>query len=270
LDKALQEFEFAHSIQSNTSSPFATTPSDNLQVSPTAQTEPPGATNESEMHKEYVTVLDEMLSLKIQEREASAPQTLLRSNMRYSGTSSTGLLVVKAIGLKKLYNVLPSSKDPVPLYYHIRPEMWRPEIWEKRSGEIQRRSPFVFPVPDLMSRVVELYFQEVNIYLPILHRPTFERAVQSQLHLRDDRFATVVMTVCAIGARWSEDQRVMSNEGKYTNYSKGWTWFNEAHVQRLAYGSMPDLYDLQISAVRFLFLTLFCALTCIRSSVPLS
>ncbi|KAJ7849906.1 fungal-specific transcription factor domain-containing protein, partial [Mycena leptocephala] len=46
-----------------------------------------------------------------------------------------------------------------------------------------------------------------NIYLPLLHRPTFERGLAEGLHLRDDGFAATVLVVCAIGSRWSMDPR---------------------------------------------------------------
>jgi hypothetical protein len=35
-----------------------------------------------------------------------------------------------------------------------------------------------------MGDLVELYFARQNIYLPLLHRPIFERAIADGLHLR--------------------------------------------------------------------------------------
>lgn len=160
------------------------------------------------------------------------------------------MMVLMAWELKKLYNVLPPSQNSPPMYRTIRPEVWHPSIWEKQAGAIQRRSHFMFPAPDLMSQMVSLYFQEVNIYLPVLHRPTFEHSVETHLHLRDDSFARIVLVVCAIGSRWSKDERVFPEEKTRTNQSRGWVWFNNAHEQRLAYATMASLYDLQFSAVR--------------------
>lgn len=34
-----------------------------------------------------------------------------------------------------------------------------------------------------MTDLIELYFTRENIYLPVLHRPTFERGVAERLHL---------------------------------------------------------------------------------------
>jgi hypothetical protein len=108
-----------------------------------------------------------------------------------------------------------------------------------------------------MGQLLELYFTHQNIYLPLLHRPTFERGVLEGLHLRfvvifiskkvsyarefligvdgvraglshniclcrDDGFAATVLVVCAIGSRWSMDPR-MTGAG----LSCGWEWFNQ-------------------------------------------
>jgi hypothetical protein len=35
-----------------------------------------------------------------------------------------------------------------------------------------------------MSELIELYFVRENVYLPLLHRPTFERGLAQWLHLR--------------------------------------------------------------------------------------
>lgn len=167
--------------------------------------------------------------------------------MKYSGPSGIGLMVVQALDLQRRYNILP--KQPCPLHLHIRPEMWGSNIWEDNIGEIQRNRPYVFPPPDLMSQLVNLYFQELNIYLPVLHRPTFERSIQSQLHFRDNGFASALLLVCAIGARWSSDKRACVYGGSCKKESRGWAWFNDVQEQRIAYTSFPGLYDLQFFAV---------------------
>ena len=43
-----------------------------------------------------------------------------------------------------------------------------------------------FPPPDLLEKLIDLYFKNMNDYLPLLHRPTFEQGVREGLHLRDD------------------------------------------------------------------------------------
>ncbi|KAJ7114697.1 hypothetical protein C8R44DRAFT_880780 [Mycena epipterygia] len=67
--------------------------------------------------------------------------------------------------------------------------------------------PSVFPEPDLLSELIALYFEHVNPYYPLLHRPTFERSVADGLHTRDASFGAVVLPVSAIASRFSDDVR---------------------------------------------------------------
>ena len=60
-----------------------------------------------------------------------------------------------------------------------------------------------------MCSLVELYFEHCNIYLPALHRPFFFAAVADGLHRRNSEFGSLVLLVCALGARYSEDRRVL-------------------------------------------------------------
>ncbi|KAJ7107962.1 hypothetical protein C8R44DRAFT_885343 [Mycena epipterygia] len=59
------------------------------------------------------------------------------------------------------------------------------------------RNTYVFPPPPLLSALIESYFAHSNVYVPLLHRPTFERAVADGLHLREDgegiKFGACVM-----------------------------------------------------------------------------
>ncbi|KAF5346419.1 hypothetical protein D9758_012744 [Tetrapyrgos nigripes] len=47
-----------------------------------------------------------------------------------------------------------------------------------------KRSAYWDVLPDL----IEIYFEKINIYMPLLHRPTFTRAVKEGLHLHDEQF----------------------------------------------------------------------------------
>ncbi|KAJ7629572.1 fungal-specific transcription factor domain-containing protein [Mycena rosella] len=87
------------------------------------------------------------------------------------------------------------------------------EDWGNRSPRTQA---YTFPEPALAAHLIELYFAHVNVYLALLHRPTFERAVEAGLHLRDDGFAATLLLVCAVGSRWSDDPRVFSHGGQMT------------------------------------------------------
>ena len=58
----------------------------------------------------------------------------------------------------------------------------------------------------LMAQLVHSYFANYNIYMPILHRPTFEKGIREGCHLVDQGFGATVLLVCALGAKFVEDQ----------------------------------------------------------------
>ena len=66
-----------------------------------------------------------------------------------------------------------------------------------------------FPPDDLMPALWDLFFTRCNMYMPLLHRPTFEQGIADGLHLRDEGFGSTVLLACAIGARFSGDPRVL-------------------------------------------------------------
>lgn len=116
---------------------------------------------------------------------------------------------------------------------------------------IQHHLPYTFPDEDLMDALTKLYFENVNVFLPLLHRPRFERSIQEKLHLRDEGFATTLLLVCAVGSRWSNDPRVFLDGGMPN--SCGWEWFAQVHVPRRSLLDPPTVYDLQYYSVRTLF-----------------
>ena len=89
----------------------------------------------------------------------------------------------------------------------------------------------------------------MNSFLPLLHRPIFEKSLADNLHLRDDGFGAVVLLVAAVGARFSDDPRV-ALPGTEAMHSAGWAWFNQVQMVRRSLFSPPSLYDLQIYCVR--------------------
>ena len=109
---------------------------------------------------------------------------------------------------------------------------------------------YKFPDPDLLTSLVDLYFANMNSFLPLLHRPIFEKSLTDDLHLRDDGFGAVVLLVAAVGARFSDDLRV-ALPGTDAMHSAGWAWFNQVQMVRRSLFSPPSLYDLQIYCVRY-------------------
>ncbi len=109
-----------------------------------------------------------------------------------------------------------------------------------------------FPPPDVMAELVDLYFVHLNAYFGLLHRPTFERDLNSGLYLRDRGFGTVVLLVCATGSAWAYG----SLHGQPCQ-TPGWQWFDKASSANFSFIARPRLYDIQACAVRsFLSTTL--------------
>ena len=104
---------------------------------------------------------------------------------------------------------------------------------------------YSFPPDDLLSSLLDLNFLIHNVYSPLLHRPTFLQGVKDGLHLRDDGFACIVLLVCSIAARSSNDPRVLL-DGCDSVHSAGWKWFHQVQrsFQIISYET-PRLYDLQ-------------------------
>jgi hypothetical protein len=119
--------------------------------------------------------------------------------------------------------------------------------WERERLETQRAA-FVFPEEDLMKELVDLYFTQVNMLLPLLHRPTFEKGIADELHLTNDGFGSTVLLVCAIGSRYSNDPRIFLDDVD-NSHSSGWKWFEQVHLVRRSFLTAPQLYDLQLYCV---------------------
>lgn len=114
-----------------------------------------------------------------------------------------------------------------------------------------------------MVSLIQLYFYQNNIYLPLLHRPTFEKQFQNGLHLRDSGFACVLLLVCAIASRFSDDPRVLQLDSNVnldetrSQQRAGWKYFDQVQMQRKSLITPASLYDLQQYAVRYLHNSFF-------------
>ncbi|KAJ7664065.1 fungal-specific transcription factor domain-containing protein [Mycena rosella] len=137
-------------------------------------------------------------------------------------------------------------------YWMFQPSYSRGR-WENRPS---RTHAYVFPELMLTTHLIGLYFDNVNVYLPLLHRPTFERAVAEGLHLRNDGFAATLLLVCAVGSRWSSDPRVVADDGTGPppSLSCGWVWFDQVPMAEDHLFGQATLYDLQYYCLAVQFL----------------
>ncbi|KIP05403.1 hypothetical protein PHLGIDRAFT_92206, partial [Phlebiopsis gigantea 11061_1 CR5-6] len=123
-----------------------------------------------------------------------------------------------------------------------------------RSLEPIPVADYVFPPDDLMHALIHLYFDRVNNLMPLLHRPTLNTCVAGALHHEDDGFAALILLVCACGARFSNDTRVLA-DGSDNWHSAGWKWFIQVQMKRRAINLRPPrLYDIQIPSLVHLYL----------------
>ncbi|KAJ7238334.1 fungal-specific transcription factor domain-containing protein [Mycena haematopus] len=127
-----------------------------------------------------------------------------------------------------------------------RLQYWQWKPWENNA---RRTYAFKFPSEALTSHLIDLYFTHQNIYLPLLHRPTFERGVREGLHLRDDGFAATLLLVCAIGSRWSTSPTIVG-----AGLSRGWEWFDQVPLVGSHLFGQATLYDLQYYCLAVMFL----------------
>ncbi|KAJ7045815.1 fungal-specific transcription factor domain-containing protein [Mycena alexandri] len=110
---------------------------------------------------------------------------------------------------------------------------------------------YVYPDPDLLTSLVELYFKEVNPYWPVLHRPTFERKLANDLHLYNHNFGATLLLVCSLGALHSDDPRIYL-QGAHI-HTAGWKWGRQVRVVPEHLMGRCDLYELQTMALSTLY-----------------
>lgn len=111
-----------------------------------------------------------------------------------------------------------------------------------------KENEYRFPEHDLLLHLVDRYFQFMNIFVPLLHRPTFENSIAEGVHLSDEGFGATVLLACAIGCRFSHDPRVIL---EITEEAPSTSWDLFHQVGRLLRPPfLPEsIYDLQVYPV---------------------
>ncbi|KAJ7023104.1 fungal-specific transcription factor domain-containing protein [Mycena alexandri] len=174
--------------------------------------------------------------------------SLNNHNDRFHGKSSGAMLVKAAIQLKEGYTTMMMPDGQIPSQWGSRRmEYWSNTPWYQQPVP---EPQYTFPPPDLLSNLVDLYFER-NIFLPLLHRPTFMRALRDNLHLRDNNFAANVLLVCAIASRFSNDPRVYDPT---TPLICGFKYFDQISTGLEHLFNPPTLYDLQRYCLAIQFL----------------
>jgi hypothetical protein len=99
----------------------------------------------------------------------------------------------------------------------------------------------------LLSRLLDAYFEEFNLYLPIFHRPSFEEAIARGLHLREEGFGAVLLMVCAVAARVSKDPTINHGPDKLIISP----WFRQVQMHRRPLIGIISIYEVQLQLVHY-------------------
>ncbi|KAA1476288.1 hypothetical protein DENSPDRAFT_843202 [Dentipellis sp. KUC8613] len=171
---------------------------------------------------------------------------------RFFGKSSGATLLQTALDLKSEYSGV--KQEPMGQLGGLRRrDAWAMHPWEIASFQPRWRG-YTYPPPDLLVALIELFFANINIYMPLLHRPTFEAAVADGLQYRDAGFGGVLLLVCATAAHFSDDERVLLPGTGEHWHSCGWQWFDQVQLTHRSILAAGCLCDLQIYALAVLFL----------------
>nr|GAT53156.1 predicted protein [Mycena chlorophos] len=195
------------------------------------------------------------------EADVPKPFPLLSSTAEFIGESSVEPIVGKAAELRDEY--LRSQQPELTLSH--RTEGWRFRRRAAPSMRELRRRAHVFPPPSLLAKLVDEYFAHVNVYIPLLHRPTFERLISGSEHFMNRKFAETVLLTCAVGARYCSNPEVLDHtegdedEGteafeRRRQLSAGWKYFSQVPLRIEGFYESPGLFDLQRYCLAIQFL----------------
>ncbi|KAJ3841906.1 fungal-specific transcription factor domain-containing protein [Lentinula raphanica] len=168
---------------------------------------------------------------------------------RHFGSSSSRTFVKAALEIQKEYADNVGLIDARPSFKRL--DFWLVQPWQKIKAE-KPFPPFEFPPDDLMFDLFDLYFTHLNPIFLILHRPSFLKSVAEGLHHNDRAFGGLVLGVCALGARFSNDTRVLED---YTTSerSSGWKWIRQIQPIRHSYVEAASLSEIQMYLIYITF-----------------
>lgn len=119
-----------------------------------------------------------------------------------------------------------------------------------------RETPtYHFPPCDLIESLIDTYSRCIHPFHPCLHMPSFRALVAQGTYLRpsEHHFGAIVLLVCALAARFSDDPRVLlpkeQVENAHARFSSGWQWYDQLVRVRRQHFEPPKLYDLQFYCV---------------------
>ncbi|GJE89789.1 Zn(II)2Cys6 transcription factor [Phanerochaete sordida] len=151
---------------------------------------------------------------------------------RFMGRSSHFQLMKAAFGMK--YELVAESIAHLNGNVDISMVLphRRPQFWVHIFDFLPRDHPYQnFPEPALMTELVDSYFRTIHYDLPLLHRPTFLQNIASGLHFEDEGFGAIVLLVCALGARFSNNPATLPQDAQSWQLA-GWQYFEQVRSTR--------------------------------------
>ncbi|TRM69416.1 fungal-specific transcription factor domain-containing protein [Schizophyllum amplum] len=172
--------------------------------------------------------------------------------LRFFGKSSSFMLMKSALNVKEEY----VGKMSLECFERLirRDKFWQMETWE--LSLLDDQAPHIayrFPEPDLMRHLIEVFFADVQPVLNILHRPTFERELQSGLHHHDRDFGGMVLALCAVASRVTNEPRTWLDPGD--RLSAGWDYFDQINLmRRRSLFEVSSLHEIQCYCLVILYI----------------
>ncbi|KAF8149482.1 fungal-specific transcription factor domain-containing protein [Crassisporium funariophilum] len=198
--------------------------------------------NDDAFPSEMLTLQLNRLNLNPQQNRFFGKSRYFLGALSYSRQSTHDSLKQKSSG----YQLIQTALD-------IKQEYTGDTPWVTSNPELEQEVPtYRYPDDDLIPSLIDAYFDQINHFLPLLHRPTFKKSVAEGMHLSDPMFGATLLLVCAHGSRYSEDPRVLADRSMSPR-SAGWRWFEQVKVLRKTLFKRSTLYELQMHALHVLF-----------------
>ncbi|KAK0442947.1 fungal-specific transcription factor domain-containing protein [Armillaria borealis] len=184
--------------------------------------------------EDFLTLSDDFQRLEVRDD----------SIYRFFGKSSSVQFIQTVMDVKHGYVSSADSWLPPSLFDAMRPEFRTKRSWEWNNTEPPYVCKYTFPPDDLLEDLIDIFLRRNDVSFPCLHGPTFRQCVKDKLHLRDEMFGAVVLSVCANASRQSDDPRVLL-DGEESKQSSGWKWFNQVQNTKRSLLAPPTIHDLQ-------------------------
>ncbi|THU83749.1 hypothetical protein K435DRAFT_765644 [Dendrothele bispora CBS 962.96] len=135
-------------------------------------------------------------------------------------------------------------------------EFWSALPFEFCGPAAIRELPLSLDFPDdaHLWELTNIYFTLHHPYYPLLHKSTFEQALSEGLHRRDQDFGQLVLALCAVASRYTNDSRNIP-QSHHSSLGLGWKWLQQINLFKGASVMSPvSLHELQTHCLAICFL----------------